>query len=84
MGFQKGIPVALNGTALDPVELVTQLNTLAGRHGVGRIDMIENRLVGIKSREIYEAPALLVLIDAHRDFREPNPDRRRDPVQTRD
>jgi len=68
IGFQKGIPVALNGTALDPVELVTQLNTLAGRHGVGRIDMIENRLVGIKSREIYEAPALLVLIDAHRDL----------------
>jgi argininosuccinate synthase len=68
IGFQKGIPASLNGTALDPVELVTHLNTLAGRHGVGRIDMIENRLVGIKSREIYEAPALLVLIDAHRDL----------------
>jgi argininosuccinate synthase len=68
IGFQHGIPSSLNGTDLNPVELVTQLNTLAGRHGVGRIDMIENRLVGIKSREIYEAPALLVLIDAHRDL----------------
>jgi argininosuccinate synthase len=68
IGFEKGIPVALNEVNLNPVELVTQLNGLAGRHGVGRIDMIENRLVGIKSREIYEAPALLVLIDAHRDL----------------
>jgi argininosuccinate synthase len=68
IGFTQGIPTSLNGTALSPVELVTQLNATAGRHGVGRIDMIENRLVGIKSREIYEAPALLVLIDAHRDL----------------
>jgi argininosuccinate synthase len=68
IGFVKGLPTSLNGKDLEPVELVTQLNELAGRHGVGRIDMIENRLVGIKSREIYEAPALLVLIDAHRDL----------------
>jgi argininosuccinate synthase len=68
IGFERGIPVSLNGTALDPVTLVTQMNELAGKHGVGRIDMIENRLVGIKSREIYETPALLVLIDAHRDL----------------
>jgi argininosuccinate synthase len=68
IGFTQGIPTSLNGADLNPTDLVTQLNTTAGRHGVGRIDMIENRLVGIKSREIYEAPALLVLIDAHRDL----------------
>jgi argininosuccinate synthase len=68
IGFEKGYPVTLNGQALDPVSLVSQLNDLVGKHGVGRLDMIENRVVGIKSREIYEAPALLVLIDAHRDL----------------
>ncbi|BFM38997.1 argininosuccinate synthase [Synechocystis sp. LKSZ1] len=66
--FEKGIPVALNGQGLDGVTLITQLNEIAGKHGVGRLDMIENRVVGIKSREIYEAPALLVLVDAHRDL----------------
>ena len=68
IGFEKGLPVSLNGDMLAPVALVTQLNEIVGRHGVGRIDMVENRLVGIKSREIYEAPALLVLIHAHRDI----------------
>ncbi|HEY9825430.1 MAG TPA: argininosuccinate synthase [Stenomitos sp.] len=68
IGFEKGIPHTLDGVALEPVELVRRLNQIAGQHGVGRIDMIENRLVGIKSREIYEAPALLVLIAAHRDL----------------
>lgn len=68
INFEAGIPVGLNGTNLGPVELVTQLNALAGNHGIGRLDMIENRLVGIKSREIYETPALLVLIAAHRDL----------------
>ncbi|MDJ0677977.1 MAG: argininosuccinate synthase [Calothrix sp. MO_167.B42] len=68
IGFTKGIPTALNGTSKNPVELITQLNKLAGNHGVGRIDMIENRLVGIKSREIYESPAMVVLIQAHRDL----------------
>ncbi|HIK15674.1 MAG TPA: argininosuccinate synthase [Leptolyngbyaceae cyanobacterium M33_DOE_097] len=68
ISFEKGIPVALNGTAYDPVALITEMNQLAGQHGVGRIDMIENRLVGIKSREIYETPALSVLIQAHRDL----------------
>jgi len=66
--FEKGLPQALNGEALSPVALIERLNHLAGKHGVGRIDMIENRLVGIKSREIYEAPALMVLIHAHRDL----------------
>ncbi len=68
IGFEKGIPISLNGEALPPVALITKLNEIAGNHGVGRIDMIENRLVGIKSREIYEAPALMVLIHAHRDL----------------
>ncbi|MFE4106506.1 argininosuccinate synthase [Almyronema epifaneia] len=68
IGFEQGLPVSLNGSSLAAVELVSQLNAIAGEHGVGRIDMIENRLVGIKSREIYEAPALLVLILAHRDL----------------
>ncbi|MDR7992203.1 argininosuccinate synthase [Thermosynechococcus sp. TG252] len=68
IGFEAGIPVSLDGRSLDPVTLVSELNERVGRHGFGRIDMIENRLVGIKSREIYEVPALLVLIDAHRDL----------------
>lgn len=66
--FEKGIPVALNGEALGGVELIQRLNTLAGEHGVGRIDHIENRLVGIKSREVYEAPAAVVLHTAHTDL----------------
>ncbi len=68
IGFEQGLPTSLNGNSLAPVELITQLNKKVGNHGIGRIDMIENRLVGIKSREIYEAPALLVLIHAHRDL----------------
>ncbi|MDY6785714.1 MAG: argininosuccinate synthase [Cyanobacteriota bacterium] len=68
IGFERGVPVSLNGETLSPVDLIVKLNQLAGKHGVGRIDMIENRVVGIKSREIYETPALLVLINAHRDL----------------
>ncbi|WGV25352.1 argininosuccinate synthase [Halotia branconii] len=68
IGFNSGIPTTLNGISQKPVELIEQLNQLAGNHGIGRIDMIENRLVGIKSREIYESPAMLVLIQAHRDL----------------
>ena len=68
IGFERGIPTTINGKVLDPVALIAQLNEIAGKHGVGRIDMIENRVVGIKSREIYEAPALLLLIEAHRDL----------------
>jgi len=66
IAFEGGIPVAVDGRALDPVELVESLNGLAGGHGVGRIDHIEDRLVGIKSREVYEAPAAVVLHAAHR------------------
>jgi len=65
IGFEQGIPVSLNGNKLEAVSLVQQLNQIAGNHGVGRIDHLENRLVGIKSREIYEAPAATVLFKAH-------------------
>ena len=66
IGFRTGIPATLDGQQTDPVELVEGLNELAGAHGVGRIDHVEDRLVGIKSREIYEAPAATVLHAAHR------------------
>jgi len=66
IGFEQGVPVTLDGESPGPVELVTALNTLAGGYGVGRIDQIEDRLVGIKSREIYEAPAAVVLHTAHK------------------
>jgi argininosuccinate synthase len=61
-----GVPVTLDGAKIDSVELVQRLNEIAGKHGVGRIDMVEDRLVGIKSREIYEAPAAVLLHQAHR------------------
>jgi argininosuccinate synthase len=66
IGFDRGWPVALNGEDLDPLAIVNRLNDLAGLHGVGRIDAIEDRLVGIKSREVYEAPAAVTLLAAHR------------------
>ena len=66
--FERGIPVAINGEPADPVNLITLLNDLGGAHGVGRIDLVENRLVGIKSREVYEAPAATILHFAHREL----------------
>ena len=68
IGFQKGLPVTLNGKKMGLVALIDVLNDLAGKYGVGRIDMIENRLVGIKSREVYEAPAATVLLKAHEEL----------------
>lgn len=68
IGFEQGVPVSLNGAAKDPVSLVGELNAIAGRHGVGRVDLVEDRLVGIKSREIYECPAGTVLFSAHREL----------------
>jgi argininosuccinate synthase len=65
IGFEAGVPVALDGDELSPAALITRLNGLAGAYGIGRIDMIENRAVGIKSREVYEAPAAITLIAAH-------------------
>ena len=66
--FLQGIPVALNGDPLDGVRLVERLNDLGGKHAIGRIDLVENRLVGIKSREIYEAPAATILHFAHTEL----------------
>lgn len=66
--FEQGVPVALNGEKLPLVQLIETLNELGGKHGVGRIDHIENRLVGIKSREVYENPAALILINAHKEL----------------
>jgi argininosuccinate synthase len=68
IGFVEGLPVCLDGEAMPLVELIAELNRIAGAHGVGRIDMIEDRLVGIKSREIYECPAALVIIQAHKEL----------------
>ncbi|WP_309616413.1 argininosuccinate synthase [Salinibacterium sp.] len=63
--FDSGIPVALDGEQLSALEIIERLNALAGKHGVGRIDVVEDRLVGIKSREVYEAPGAMALIEAH-------------------
>jgi argininosuccinate synthase len=66
--FTQGVPTALDGVAVTPLQAIEQLNVLAGKHGVGRIDIVEDRLVGIKSREVYEAPAALALIAAHEEL----------------
>jgi argininosuccinate synthase len=68
LGFEEGLPVSVDGEELTPVELILRLNEVAGRHGVGRVDMIEDRLVGIKSREVYECPAALTVIQAHKEL----------------
>lgn len=65
IGFEKGVPVSIGGRKLPPVELIVRLNKIAGENGVGRIDHVEDRLVGIKSRETYECPAAITLIKAH-------------------
>jgi argininosuccinate synthase len=65
VAFERGVPVSLDGRELPAAALIARLNDLAGAYGIGRIDMIENRAVGIKSREVYEAPAAIVLIVAH-------------------
>ncbi len=68
IGFEQGIPVKLDGAALDPVTLIEKLNEIAGLNGVGIVDMVENRLVGMKSRGVYETPAGTVLFNAHREM----------------
>jgi len=65
IGFEKGVPVAVDGRQMSGIDIIQRLNEIAGEHGVGRVDHIENRLVGIKSREVYEAPAATVLLQAH-------------------
>jgi argininosuccinate synthase len=68
IGFLQGVPVSINGKKLSAVDIVTTLNTIGGRHGIGRIDMVENRLVGLKSRGIYECPGATLLYAAHREL----------------
>jgi len=70
VSFDKGIPVAVNGKKIAPEQLIIKLNKLGAKHGVGRVDMVEDRLVGIKSREIYEAPASEMLYTAHTSLEE--------------
>ena len=70
VGFEHGLPVSLDGEELELHELIAVLNPLAGAYGIGRIDMIENRAIGIKSRELYEAPAAIALITAHQALEE--------------
>jgi len=66
LDFEQGIPVAVDGQRMDGIALIERVNELAGKHGVGKVDHIEDRVVGIKSREVYEAPAAVVLLAAHR------------------
>ena len=66
--FKGGVPVAINGETKGPVELIQEMNTIAGRHGVGRIDMIEDRILGIKARENYECPAAVSIMTAHKNL----------------
>ena len=82
IGFESGIPVRVNGQPLSPLAIVTELNTIAGRNGIGQIDMIENRFVGMKSRGVYEAPGMTILYTAHRVIEQLTLDR--DLVHLRD
>lgn len=68
IGFESGVPVAIDGVADSLAEIIEKLNKVAGKHGIGRIDHIENRLVGIKSREVYEAPGAITLMTAHKEL----------------
>jgi len=68
INFEKGVPVGLNGKKKEALKIITELNALGSLYGIGRMDMIENRLVGIKSRETYEAPAATILLQAHQDL----------------
>jgi argininosuccinate synthase len=76
IGFNKGTPVAVNGVFLDPVAILTTLNRIAGKHGVGRIDLVEDRLVGMKSRGVYETPGGTLLYTAHSELEQLILDRR--------
>ena len=68
ISFERGIPVAIDGQSVTPLQAIQEMNRRAGAHGIGRIDIVEDRLVGIKSREIYEAPGAMALIEAHREM----------------
>jgi len=66
IGFKEGIPHMINGEEMEPVELIRKANSISGEHGIGRVDIIEDRIIGMKSREVYETPAAFLLIEAHR------------------
>jgi argininosuccinate synthase len=66
VGFESGVPVSVNGRRLDAYPIVAELNQIGGRNGIGRVDMVENRFVGMKSRGVYEAPGMTILYEAHR------------------
>ena len=68
IGFEKGVPVFLNGEKVTALQLIEEVQDMAGRHGIGRIDHMEDRIVGLKSREVYEAPAATVILRAHSDL----------------
>lgn len=68
IGFEEGVPVSLDGRLLPAVLLLEELNELVGSYGIGRMDMVENRVVGLKSREVYEGPAAVVLLAAHEEL----------------
>lgn len=68
IGFEAGVPVSVNGKKMAPLDLIMEVNKTAGRNGVGRIDHIEDRIVGLKSREVYECPAATVILEAHKDL----------------
>lgn len=68
IAFEKGYPVSVNGRKCNAVELLTELNTLGGKHAIGQVDMVENRMVGIKSRGVYETPGGTILYNAHREL----------------
>ena len=73
--FEKGDPVAIDGERLSPATLLARLNELGGRHGIGRLDLVENRFVGMKSRGIYETPGGTILLEAHRGIEQITLDR---------
>ncbi len=70
LSFEKGIPTALNGKKMSPTEIITELNLLGGKHGVGIVDIVENRVVGMKSRGVYETPGGTILMEAHTQLEE--------------
>ncbi|HEY8833400.1 MAG TPA: argininosuccinate synthase [Gemmatimonadaceae bacterium] len=76
IGFHSGTPISVNGVELDPVDLIVALNTIGGRHGIGRIDLVEDRLVGMKSRGVYETPGGTLLYSAHSELEQIVLDRR--------
>ena len=75
VGFEKGDPVSINGATMTPAELLTALNDYGGKHGIGRLDLVENRFIGMKSRGVYETPGGTVLLAAHRGIEQITLDR---------